>query len=164
VPRDRAALQLGERALEERHAVTAELVWHAVELVEACRREASRHVFVSLAEEVHREAIAVAQRGIALRLVIDTHEDLRRIERDGAERAHRESRRTAVGVACGHDRHSGREVTENTAKLVGRDHPSYVSGSVGKNQARASPGRPALAGGRASNVLLGSTLNETAAC
>src|SRR5436189_198897 len=86
------------------------------------------------------------------------------VPRDRAERAHRESRRTAVGVACGHDRHSGREVTENTAKLVGRDHLSYVSGSVGKNQARASPGRPALAGGRASNVLLGSTLNETAAC
>src|SRR5262249_56187012 len=109
------------------------------------------------------EARGVAEGGIGVGFVIDAHENLRRIQRDRAERAHSETGGTPVRVACRHDRHSGGEVTENTAKVVGRDHSIYVAGRVAKNQARAGPGRPALAGGRASNVLLGSTLNETAA-
>src|SRR5207253_3338343 len=95
--------------------------------------------------------------------VIHAHEDLRRIERDGAERADREAGGTPVCVPGGDDGDSRGEVTENTAKLFGSDHLNYVAGRVGENQARAGPGRPALAGGRASNVQLGSTLDETAA-
>src|SRR5206468_11062300 len=125
--------------------------------------EAARDVFVPVAEEVDGEVSAVAQRRITLRLVVHADQDLRRIERDRAERAHGEPGRTAVGVTRGDERAPRGEVTENATKLFGGDHSTYVSGRVGKNQARAGAGRPALAGGRASNILLGSTLDETAA-
>src|SRR5262249_43013814 len=80
VPRHRPALELRERAVEERHAVLAERVRHAVELVHAGGREASRHVLVHVTQKVDGEACAVTQRRITLRLVVDAYEDLWRIE------------------------------------------------------------------------------------
>src|SRR5207253_9888734 len=66
VPGHRAALELRQRALDQRHAVTAQAVRHAVEFVEARRREAARDLFVTVAQEVDGEVPAVAQRRIAL--------------------------------------------------------------------------------------------------
>jgi len=48
--------------------VTAQAVRHAVELVEARRREAARDVFVPVAEEVDGEVSAVAQRRTQTRI------------------------------------------------------------------------------------------------
>ena len=66
VPGHRAALELRQRALDQRHAVAAQAVRHAVEFVEARRREAARDLFVTVAQEVDGEVPAVAQRRIAL--------------------------------------------------------------------------------------------------
>src|SRR5688572_24185152 len=149
-----------QRAVEERHAERPAAPWHAVELVEARGGEASRDALVVGAEDVHGEAGAVTQCRIALGFVIDAHQDLRRVQRHGAERADRQARGAGLGVGGGEDGHAGGEVTENTTKVVRSDHRFYVSGRGGSNQARASPGRPALAGGRASNVTAWSTLSR----
>src|SRR5712692_1531694 len=78
-------------------------------------------------EDVDGEAAALAQGRIALALVIDADEHQRRLERHRGEGAGREARRSVVGIAGGHQRHPGREVTEDKAKFVRADHCSYIA-------------------------------------
>src|SRR5688572_16306907 len=122
------AFELCEGAVDERHAEVAQREGDLVELVESSGGKAPRGGFLLRGEHVHREAVAVAQRRIALRFVIDAHEHQRGIERHRAERARGETGGSAVAVDGGENRHSGREVTENAAKVVRSEHRFYVAG------------------------------------
>src|SRR5437870_1315679 len=79
------------------------------------------------AQDVDREAAALAQRREALGLVVHAHQHQRRLERHRGEGAAGEAGRMLVGIGGGHDRHAGAEVTENFTKVVGTDHRPYVA-------------------------------------
>src|SRR5262249_3951892 len=72
------ALELGQRTVDERHAEHSEPERHAVELVQARGGEATGDRLVLAVQKVDAEAAGLAQRRIALALMIDADQHERR--------------------------------------------------------------------------------------
>src|SRR5207249_7819480 len=79
---DDAAFDVRQRALENRRAGAAAATGQVDELVAARHREPARQLLLMLVEDVHDEHLRPVDRRIALRALVDAHEDERRIERD----------------------------------------------------------------------------------
>src|SRR5262249_33128888 len=97
------ALDVRQGTLDERQGEIAQLELDTLELVEPSRGEAPRSLHLFSGQNVDGEAAALAQRGIALRLVIHADEYERRIEGHRRERAGGEAGRTMLGVARADD-------------------------------------------------------------
>src|SRR5208282_4841504 len=69
---DHPALEMGKRVVQDRHAVGAEPVGDALELLAAADREPARKLLLGVAQDVDGEEPALSEAGIALGLLVDT--------------------------------------------------------------------------------------------
>ena len=106
---------------------------HACELVAMTAGEAHGQLALVLAEDVHDERAALAHGGLRGGRAVEAHEERRRVERHGGDRARGRSVVDAV-VVRGDDGHPGREVPDDVAVALsvahrspGRSHGRHVT-------------------------------------
>ncbi len=115
---DDAALEVRGRADDQRHAVLAELVRDALELVASTAREADRERLLLGREDVDAEMRRGAKRRQARRGACEAPQHERRIERHRAERVSGQPEEASVGTARGDDRHAGGERAERVPQIA----------------------------------------------
>ena len=125
---DDAALQVGQRVVEERLAGDAADDPLAGELV-ALAGEAHRRVRLPLGEDVDGEVARGRDRLPGRRRLVQADQQHRRLER---QRAHGARRRAValVLVLDGDHRHAAREAADDVAELVGVQAPALAAASV----------------------------------